>query len=76
MEENPWIREHKGFNIVYMGIPSPYTNVDDELGLVVGVLTDEDVKLMKKLFREKLGSSSRWESYPVYIIKTEALKLH
>jgi len=66
LKMNPGIREHKGFHALGFGIPSPYTNTDDELGLVVFVLTVEDIKPIKQLFRERLGSSSRWGSYPIY----------
>lgn len=66
MLENPWILEFKGFVSLGFGMPLRNKRVEDELGLVVGVTSEEDVSPMKKLFRKNLGSSTRWEDYPIY----------
>lgn len=66
MEENPWILEFEGFSMLSFGVPLAQQHPDSELGLVVCVIEAEDVSKMKKLLREHLGSSTRWEGYPIY----------
>ena len=65
LRENSWIREFEGFADITLGMPQG-SLVEDELGLVVGVLTEEHVPQFKRLFSVRLGSSVRWNNYPIY----------
>lgn len=74
LEENPWILDHKGFSVISFGLPLN-RKVEDELGLVVSVLTKEDLRSMKKLFQENFGSARRWGKYPIYFDVTRPQQL-
>lgn len=65
IQENPWIPTFEGFSMASFGMPR-HGAVEDELGIVIGVETEAQIEPLKKEMRAKLGSSRRWNHYPIY----------